>query len=191
MSLLAGRNIAVFAVVATPVLTYHLDSILKERGWIVRTAKTVTLRMGRLNAALLIVILLGAAVKVLVVMEPITLQRAIDQTLPVNAVNHLRENPPNGNMFNSYNWGGYLVYALPDQPVFVDGRTDLYGDVLLNEYRDAAVGGRAWRETLEKYDIGYVLVETGSGLALNLLEEPGWRLDYSDNFASVFVKDTD
>ena len=29
-------------------------------------------------------------------------------------------------MFNSYNWGGYLMFKLPDYPVFVDGRTDLY-----------------------------------------------------------------
>ena len=28
-----------------------------------------------------------------------------------------------GPMYNSYNWGGYLVWALPEEPVFVDGRT--------------------------------------------------------------------
>lgn len=190
MSLLAGRNIAVFAVAAVPVLTYHLDSVLSERGWVLRTVKRVTPRMARLNIALLCAIIFAAAAKVLLVMEPITMQEAIDQTLPVHAVDHLRENPPDGNMFNSYNWGGYLVYALPEHPVFVDGRTDLYGDALVNEYRLTAIGGNIWRETLEKYDINFVLIETGSGLALNLLDEDGWRLDYSDDFASIFVRES-
>jgi hypothetical protein len=48
MALTAGRQIAVFAVVATPVLTYHLDAILQERGW---ALKPVTARAAATGAA--------------------------------------------------------------------------------------------------------------------------------------------
>lgn len=50
-------------------------------------------------------------------------------------------------MFNSYDFGGYLVWALyPVMPVYVDGRTGLYGDAFLNEYLNTALAGpRDWR----------------------------------------------
>ena len=48
--------------------------------------------------------------------------------LPVARRNICKRRRRRAQMFNSYNWGGYLMFALPDMPVFVDGRTDLYGD---------------------------------------------------------------
>ncbi|MDX2159768.1 MAG: hypothetical protein SF162_00445 [bacterium] len=190
LALLAGRNIAVFAVAATPVLTYHLHSITQERGFLVRTAQTVSPRLARLNLALVAIIVFAAAGKAILVMEPITVQQVIDSTLPRRAVEYMRENPPEGRMFNAYNWGGYLMYALPQYPVFVDGRTDLYGDTVLREYLDAALGGASWREVLAKYAIDFVLVETGSGLANRLNDEPGWRAAYTDEQASLFINET-
>ena len=45
-----GRNIAVFAVVATPILTFHVDALLRERGWVMRPRKRVAPAAGWLNA---------------------------------------------------------------------------------------------------------------------------------------------
>jgi hypothetical protein len=42
--------------------------------------------------------------------------------------------PHDERMFNSYNWGGYLLWELPEYPVFIDGRTDLYDDELVEEW---------------------------------------------------------
>jgi hypothetical protein len=189
MALLAGRNIAVFAVVATPVLTYHTASILGERGWLTRVTTTVTPRMARLNLAIIAAVVLAAALKVLLVFEPMTLNQVINETLPVRAAAFVRENPPSGNLFNAYNWGGYLLYALPEYPVFVDGRTDLYGDAILREYLNAARGGDGWRETLERYEITWVMVETGSGLVARLRDEARWEIVYQDEQASVIVRE--
>jgi len=190
MSLLAGRNIAVFAVVATPVLTYHLDSILSERGWTLRPMARASPMIARLNVLLVTLVLIGALAKVLLVLDTKTVDKAFRDYLPVNAVEYLRENPPEGNMFNSYNWGGYLMWALPDEPVFVDGRTDLYGDAFLQRWLRTATGGDDWREMITEYDIGFTVIETGSGLANNLADEPGWRLAYSDSMASIYVRES-
>src|SRR5690606_8395702 len=69
MALLAGRNIALFAVVATPILTYHLNAALGERGWVLNTVKRPTCMMARLNVVLVGVILLGCVAKVLLVLD--------------------------------------------------------------------------------------------------------------------------
>jgi hypothetical protein len=103
-------------------------------------------------------------------------------------VEYLQANPPPGPMFNSYNWGGYLMFALPDAPVFVDGRTDLYGDAFLTQYLNTAVGGDGWRDTFAQYGIRVAVIEKDSGLARRLREEPGWKEAYSDDLASIFEK---
>jgi hypothetical protein len=41
---------------------------------------------------------------------------------PYEAVQYLKENPIEGNMFNEYAWGGYLIWQLPEKKTFIDGR---------------------------------------------------------------------
>ncbi|EKD87095.1 MAG: hypothetical protein ACD_37C00045G0007 [uncultured bacterium] len=41
---------------------------------------------------------------------------------PKKAVNFLRENPSNGQVFSNYGWGGYLIWKYPEKKVFIDGR---------------------------------------------------------------------
>ncbi len=190
MALLAGRNIAVFAVAATPVLTYHLDSVLTERGWTLKSVQRVTPGMARINLILVIVVLLGALLKVAVVLSPKTVDPALRAALPVAAVEYIEREQPPRQIFNSYNWGGYLLFAAPDYPVFVDGRTDLYGDAFLTQYLQTAIGGDGWRETLDSYGINTVLVEKESGLARQLRAEPGWQEVYTDALASIFVRES-
>lgn len=190
MGLLSGRNISVFAVVATPVLTYYLDDVLRERGWVVNPIKRVTPRQARLNAILVGVILLAALGKVLLVLDRKSLDEAQREYLPVAVTEYLKTANLSGNMFNTYNWGGYFIYWLPDQPVFVDGRTDLYGDTFLSkDYLETAIGTPGWEATLDKYQIGYVVMEADSGLTRSLRTAAGWRLDYEDKQAVVFVRE--
>jgi hypothetical protein len=188
---LAGRNIAVFAVVATPILTYHLDAVLTERGWVLNTVKRPTRQMARMNAVMVALLVIGAAAKVLVVLDAETVAEAQAQFLPVDATEYLNAEGIGGPMFNSYNWGGYLILNAPQEPVFVDGRTDLYGNEFLQTYFQTAVGGDGWRETLDDYDIQTVLVEAPSGLARWLRDEPGWNLRYEDDLAVIFTREGD
>ncbi|MEZ4667339.1 MAG: hypothetical protein R3E39_05385 [Anaerolineae bacterium] len=191
MGLLAGRNIAVFAVVATPVLTRHLDDIFTERGWVVNSIKRVTPLMGRLNAVLVVIIAVVTLGKMLLVLDTKSIAEAQEEYLPVKVTEFLSKNPPNGSMFNSYNWGGYFIYWLPNNPVFVDGRTDLYGDDFLsNDYLKTATGAPGWQETLNRFSVNVVVIEDDSGLARSLRSERGWRLDYEDKQAVVFTRET-
>ena len=58
------------------------------------------------------------------------IDRAISSEYPVNAVNFLRQHPQPGPLYNNLGWGGFLMWYMPDYPVAVDGRNDLYGDQL-------------------------------------------------------------
>ncbi len=190
LGLYAGRNIAVFAVVATPILTYHLDAILTERGWVLQTVKRPTRMMIRINTVLVGLVVLGSLAKVLVVLDAEMVAEAQAQFLPVEATNYLNAEDINGPMLNSYNWGGYLILNAPQEPVFVDGRTDLYRNDFLQIYVETAVGGDNWRDTLDDYDIQTVFVEAQSGLARLLRDEPGWALRYEDDLAVIFTQES-
>lgn len=94
-----------------------------------------------------------------------------------------------GPVLNSYNFGGYLIYR--GIPVFIDGRSDMYGDGLLKRYINAV--GLADTDALETlladYRIGWTLLETGAPAVALLDHLPGWRRVYSDELAVVHVRD--
>ena len=58
------------------------------------------------------------------------LDRAISSMYPVKALNFLRQHPAPGPLYNTLDWGGFLTWYMPDYPVAIDGRNDLYGDDL-------------------------------------------------------------
>ena len=79
------------------------------------------------------------------------------------------------------------MYAAPDYPVFVDGRTDLYDDEILGEWLDT-MNGRGWQATFDKWDIRLVVIEKDSPLAALLRQDPGWRETHTDDMAAIFEK---
>ena len=136
-------------------------------------------------------IVLAAALKIYLALQPAALQKAMRETLPVDAVSVLHSQRPPGALFNSYNWGGYLIFTLwPDYFVFVDGRTDLYDDDLLRQYLAIYTASDGWQERLARYDVRVVLVEADSVLARFLRREPGWREVFRDQVAALLIHET-
>lgn len=188
-ALLAGRNIALFAVVAAPVLSLHAEA------WLAAHDIRFDLRRPPQGTAVLInwmlLALIGAAVvfKMSVALNPQTVEQARRDLLPVGAVAYLEARQPPGPLFNSYNWGGYLIWAARDYPVYVDGRTDLYDDDLLQVYLEVALARPGWEEQLDEMGANTVLVETDSPLAQVLRLSKGWQLVYRDRLASLYVRE--
>ncbi|MEP7284211.1 MAG: hypothetical protein ABI947_00425 [Chloroflexota bacterium] len=185
----AQRNFSTFAIAATPILSRYLDALLKEHG--IYMAKSRPPRgIGIIvNYVLLLLVIVGAATKIAITLNPKAVAAAQADTLPVNAAAYLNNAKPAGPMFNSYNWGGYLMYAAPQYPVFVDGRTDLYDDDLLNEWLHTAQGHN-WQQTFDKWQIRLAVIEQDSPLAEVLRSQPTWKEVYHDKMASIFQQAT-
>ena len=186
-ALLAGRNIALFAVVAAPVMALHLSAWLAGQPLrLEMDAPPEGVRLA-LNWGLIVLGLVAVVVKVSVALAPETLDEAERALLPVDAVAYLEEHRPPGPLFNSYNWGGYLIWAARDYPVYVDGRTDLYGDELLRTYLKIYFAQSGWEDALADTGANTVLIETGSPLAQVLALSEGWQRAYTDEMASIYV----
>jgi hypothetical protein len=52
----------------------------------------------------------------------------VAQRYPAAAVAFIKQRGYAGQLYNGFNWGGYLIWELPNLPVSIDGRTNLYGD---------------------------------------------------------------
>jgi hypothetical protein len=86
-------------------------------------------------------------------------------------------------------WGDYLIYKNPRQKVFVDGRSDFYGEKIGKEYIQVLNGHWRWREWMEKYDFDLALVPTTNAIAALLKQEPGWRTLADDGQQILLVRD--
>jgi hypothetical protein len=96
---------------------------------------------------------------------------------------------PHRELFNFYSFGGWLVWkAYPDYPVFIDGRTEVYGDAIFDEYLRTEYLTDQWQEPFDRYKVKTIMISSGDRLTL-LLADHGWRLAYHDAVASIYVRD--
>lgn len=187
LALTGARNVALFATVAAPVLMAHADALLRERGGRARPLGRVPFVMGVANALLAGLLVGGGLALVAGNLAPARVAAEQAAVLPVAAADYLRAETPPGRLFNSYNWGGYLMFAVPHYPVFVDGRTDLYGDAFLREYLQIYTASGDWAAALDRYDVNLIVVERGSPLAAAVAAN-GWQLAHQDDIAVVYTR---
>jgi hypothetical protein len=206
LALLARRNYGPFAMVAAPVLSRHLYTLLRE--WRIQAEvemvgafermrtlrqkfrqRSVSPRIKKIiNGSIIILLSTVALLKLYAVTEPVFVDKYVKEFFPVEAVQWIKDNHPAGELFNEYNWGGYLTWELRDYEVFVDGRTDLYDDELLEEYLMILSGDDGWQEGLEDRQVKVVLIKLGSGLDRQLKDSINWKSVFVDEKVVVYYR---
>jgi len=191
MALMAQRNIVQFALLAVPLLALE---------WGARWDQTVGLRpvaerfavaacSGRtLPYVAATVILLGVVAVGRGRIGSVELIRdGFDPArFPVAAVEHARTERLEGRIFHEFIWGGYLLWAWPEQKVFIDGGSDFYGGELLRAHRHVVNLQPGWRDSLDVWRIDLVLVRSDGAMAGELAGESKWRSWYTDSTATMF-----
>jgi len=103
-------------------------------------------------------------------------------TYPVQAVAYLRAHPCSGHIFNDYNYGGYLIWQLPSQPVYIDGRMPSWrnssGQKYFDIYNKVIDNKTTAKSQFESYNITCVLLSRNSfnNQLLNNLQAFGWHV---------------
>lgn len=185
------RNIPLFGLTVLPILAIHLDECwrrLPDPGGVrarfgVTAASTTALPWAIVVVALLCALGLGRGR----VGSLQVIQQHFDRTIfPVDAVAKARESELRGRLFHEFTWGGYLLYAWPEQKIFIDGGVDFFGDDLFREYRMNIQLEPGWRERLDRRDISLALLRRESAVAHEMAREEGWSLWYCDSLAVLF-----
>jgi len=135
-----------------------------------------------LNVTLIVVLSLAVLGNLFLISQP----ERVDENYPVAAVQWMQVHHPEGRLFNSYNWGGYLLWTLPETPVFIDGRADLYGDDLLDQWHAVVNADKKALSLLDQWDVKVVLLEPDWPI-VEVLKSNGWKVEFEDEQAVILI----
>ncbi|MGQ9555423.1 MAG: hypothetical protein ACUVWR_15080 [Anaerolineae bacterium] len=187
MALQSVRHIPLYAVTVTPLLGARLKAHLTGFGRPLAERKRPRLLLAYwlLPVIYLVIIAVGghSGRPLQFSKEPST------ATYPAGGAAYLRSSNLEGNLFNEYGWGGYLIYELyPERQVFIDGRADVYGDALVQSYIDVVRLHPNWQQVLEDHEVSLALVEKDSPLAVVLTGDSGWSEVYEGDVERLFLR---
>lgn len=136
-------------------------------------------------------VLIAAVIAAMVWYRPTQagIHEKVAQSFPVGAVSYIRQHPVPEPMFNSYWFGGYLLWALgPEHKVFLDGRAELFEAGVLADYMHITYLKPGALKVMDNYQVKSCLMEADSPLATVLAALPEWKKVYSDNTSTLFVR---
>jgi len=170
----AERNVAFFAVIVAPVLPRLWGVADRPLG---RRRPAGAVGYGLLAMAI-------AAGTIVVVAKWQNGGSALGwRPISSSAIQAVRECPQP--MFNHFEDGGYLMWAIPERRVFIDSRIEAYPPELFRLSRAADVSGD-YRDLFRQYQIACALVKTRSALDVKLRTD-GMHVAYSDPSRTVFL----
>jgi hypothetical protein len=121
--------------------------------------------------------------------SPRNLAAQVEHSSPVKAVEFLKANHIQGPMLNEWVDGGYLVWAAPEYPDFIDGRGDVFDEAgVTNDFGNWALLQAPPTDLLDKYHINFCLLPRTSSMTFVMPILPGWKAVYSDDIETIFVR---
>ena len=106
---------------------------------------------------------------------------------PAGATTYLSAHPTT-NLFNQYDWGGYLIWRL-DQPVGIDGRPDMYGDTFVDRYVATWNAQPGWERHIVDANVQSVLGLPNAPLVTKLrAQSKNWKVVYEDRRSVLLVR---
>jgi hypothetical protein len=180
------RNVTIFLVVAVPLVAELFDGCRLWILWCLPPARRPVMALGiTVLVALVLVSLDGDHLQHIVAAgtEPAEFFRRTEY--PIEAVEWIKAHRDEAGrrLYNDYGYGGFLLWWMPGEKVFIDGRMPAWrigGRAIFRDYLAINRGGRPALELLEKYGVDWGLVQRDSVLATSLAETPAWQEIYSD-----------
>ena len=202
LALIAQRNLPLFAIAAAPLVARGLMAVIEAAkrsplpAYFARTAHWFTAASRSVEETdriprLFLTSAAGIALVGLLLLAPNPPGDNFKSTYdpkfyPEAALKVLRQGDID-KIFTEDEWGDYLIYQLyPQRKVFIDGRSDFYGDEFGERYLDLMNVQTGWQKTLEKYNIDTIILAPKFALASTLKISRDWRVVYDDHVALIF-----
>ncbi|MEY4705291.1 MAG: hypothetical protein RL042_1496 [Nitrospirota bacterium] len=112
---------------------------------------------------------------------------------PIEAVQWVREHRDRvgSRLYNDYAYGGFLVWWLPEEKIFIDGRMPAWrsGDRrIFEDYVALSLTDPPSLSILSAYSVDWAIVKKKSLLDEALSREQTWRRKYEDEKVSIYVQ---
>jgi hypothetical protein len=197
MALYTSRMIPIFAIVVTPIAAQAVADWLREDYGqsrfftIEKNIYGINSTSNGLVWVFAIIVFAAVLLRTGRTLDPQGEGNVFDERFfPVEAVAWLQTHPQSGHMFNEFDWGGYLLLKLwPNQQIFMDGHTHIYGEALTREYEQVITQGKGWEEILNKYDVNWAIIRANNSLTNALSSSGYWKIVYEDKTTTIFVRE--
>ncbi|HEU4323109.1 MAG TPA: hypothetical protein VFS21_08145 [Roseiflexaceae bacterium] len=186
LALGASRSIIWFGMVALPLLAVQAATLLPPPG---QPAPGAPVLNRALIGMLALLLVLGLPwVKPLLLPPPAGALLAPET--PVAATEALRALPERPQrLFHAMSYGSYLIWAAPEQGVFIDPRIELYPFQQWRDYLNLSQANNV-AELQRSYGFDGMLLSTNEQRALidALRRDPAWQQRYEDEQSVLFTK---
>ncbi|MBF6599373.1 MAG: ABC transporter permease [Dehalococcoidia bacterium] len=183
LSMQALRNAAFAALLLTPVV----GGTMARRWRVARAGADSALRMSPVTAVALPMLTVALVIPVVANISGVVGVISPPQAgYPQAAVAYVRAHDAGRRLLNEYGVGGYEIAQLyPGTKVFIDGRSEFYGDAFLRDYLTLTNARPGWRTLLAKYDPQVILLPPKTPLVERLRSDAGWRVAFTSADAVV------
>lgn len=195
LALKYNRNIAIWAIISAPFVVYYIDELLSYWPSIMPAAA----KPGNTSVTLAIRLIAVVLALLIVLPFPVRAARAgwwgpgiMEGVFPERAVDFLDSNAIGGNMFNSYEFGGYLIWrSFPERKVYIDGRSDIYTGLLMEQRKLSILG---FEKLVEAYEIDYLILSYSPSTVKYINPNPVFgkmlALVFFDDVSMVYLRRT-
>lgn len=109
--------------------------------------------------------------------------------MPMGAVAYIHEHHLQGPIFNDFDWGGFLIYALPEMPVVIDGRTNVHGqDEIARSLQTWNVLGNDWYDDPLLQKANLVIADPQFALTYALRMDPHFKIVFHDKAVVLYQR---
>ena len=194
-ALWASRMLIWFSIPAAYYTALHWNAVSQRR--VPKTDRVLPSRAGMWTVVAVGAAWIGFALSPIGVFamhrKQLPLKNSVSADTPLGAVEYLlkQKEPLRGQMFNSYEWGDYLLWAGPKNlQLFVNSHVHVIPREVWQHYLNISRIGPNWDDQLDRYGVNYVVIDHRvlTGLSNQLKGDDRWRLGYQDGIASVFIR---
>ena len=94
---------------------------------------------------------------------------------------------PGDRAFNPQPWGSWFEFAIPELPVAIDSRIELFPVETWDDYETVVSGGDGWQAILDRWQVTMVVARPGDDAFIQRLHGAGWRDAYADRDGIVLT----
>jgi hypothetical protein len=193
MSLTSARHVPLYVIVAAPIIAMELTR-LWTRWAVLQSRQSIGAILDQLSWDFgagfhRMTVFLPAGLAAVVLLTPSEQwPRDFQLQFPNKMVEKYGNLIATSRVFSTDQWGDYLIYHLyPRQRVFVDGRSDFYGEALCEDYLTLMNAEPSWESILQRYGFDLILLPVKRPLASALKLSPKWRIVADDGSAILFA----
>ena len=193
LMLMTRRQITMFAIIGTVILTRMLIDMFRE--YKVPVDKFLEV-IAKPIVSLFVVVLVGF-ISYKIIKPKLNDEYISKSSYPVEACDFILENVDLGKarFYNEYNYGSYMLFR--GIPVFIDSRADLYApefngrdEDIFSDFINVSGIATFYEDIFEKYNITHVITYKNSkmNMIIKKTDDENYKQIYEDDYFTVYER---